>query len=161
MAGIYFKQFSNLNIDNRTIYKYLDTLTPYNGVLFLSANIIANGQFKVVKSNSSLTPSYTSKPIWVAKDLSKVNGDLPFNSISAASSFLNINFSTISSLLNTKTASSSGYYFFDHPISNNLKLELLSSPNIRDTISKLRKEVWVYDFFLNLVNGKPFPSPCF
>ena len=73
-------------------------MTPYNGLLFLSANII--GQFKIVKSNSSLTPSYASKPIWVylAKDLSKVNGDLPFNSISAASSFLNIHFSTISSL---------------------------------------------------------------
>uniref|UniRef100_A0A896Z1P2 GIY-YIG endonuclease n=1 Tax=Coniophora puteana TaxID=80637 RepID=A0A896Z1P2_9AGAM len=136
-----FKQFSNLNIDNRTIYKYVDTLTPYNGLLFLSADILASGQLKVVESNSSLTPSYASKPVWVYsnKDLSRVNGDLPFNSISAASSFLNINFSTISSLLNTKIASSTGYYFFDYPISENLKLDLLSFPNIRDKISNLSK----------------------
>ena len=29
-----------LNIDNRTVYKYLDTYTPYNGYIFLSADIL-------------------------------------------------------------------------------------------------------------------------
>ena len=28
-----------LNLDNRTLYKYIDTYTPYNGYIFLSANI--------------------------------------------------------------------------------------------------------------------------
>lgn len=157
---IKFKKFSNLRINNRTIYNYVDTLTPYNGLLFLSSNILISEQFKIVESNLMLTPNYTPKPIWVysAKDLSMLNEDLPFKSISAASSFLNISNYTISSLLNKKIAISAGYYFFDHPISNNLKFELLSLPNIRDKVSNLRKEVWVYDFKLNLINNKPFPS---
>ena len=73
-----------------------------------------------------------------------------FNSISAASSFLKINPSTIKTLLNTKIANSKGYYFFDHPISDDLKKELLLNPNVRDSVSKLRIQTWVYNFNLNL-----------
>ena len=29
-----------LNLNNRTLYKYIDTYTPYNGYIFISANII-------------------------------------------------------------------------------------------------------------------------
>ena len=36
-----FKQFSKQNIENRTIYKYVDTFTPYNGLLFLSADLLS------------------------------------------------------------------------------------------------------------------------
>ena len=52
----------------------------------------------------------------VAKDLTTVNNNLPFYSISAASSFLNINAATITSLLNSNIASGTGYYFFDFAI---------------------------------------------
>lgn len=63
-------------------------------------------------------------------------------------------------MLNKKKASSKGHYFFDKPIppAENLKKELILNPNIRDSISSLRKEVWVYDYNFNLVNGLPFKT---
>lgn len=61
-------------------------------------------------------------------------------------------------MLNTKIANSKGYYFFDHPISDDLKKELLLNPNVRDSVSKLRIQTWVYDFNLNLINNVPFYS---
>ena len=61
-------------------------------------------------------------------------------------------------MLNTKIANSKGYYFFDHPILDYLKKELLLNPNVRDSISKLRIKTWVYDFNLNLINNGPFYS---
>lgn len=82
----------------------------------------------------------------------------PFKSVSAASSFFKTNPSTIKTLLNTKIANSKGYYFFDHPISDDLKKELLLKPNVRDSISKLRIKTWVSDFNLNLINNRPFCS---
>lgn len=198
------------NLDNRTLYKYIDTYTPYNGYIFLSADIInlktatevlslnVNKKFnggnfvppldqKLILFNSSITPSYKPIKIWVYKseDLSLVCGIVfhntqplrdrekgnqgpvtdsvdnklnPFKSVSAASSFLKINPSTIKTLLNTKIANSKGYYFFDYPISDDLKKELLLNPNVRDSISKLRIKTWVYDFNLNLINNGPFYS---
>ena len=164
------------NLDNRTLYKYIDTYTPYNGYIFLSADIINLTPGTEVSNlnsfNSSITPSYKPIQIWVYKseDLSLVcssSNDIidlydnklnSFNSISAASSFLKINPSTIKTLLNTKIANSKGYYFFDHPISDDLKKELLLNPNVRDSVSKLRIQTWVYDFNLNLINNVPFYS---
>lgn len=86
------------NLDNRTLYKYIDTYTPYNGYIFLSADIFnltpvqtevlslnennkfVNGHFvqevdqKLILFNSSITPSYKPIKIWVykSKDLSLV-----------------------------------------------------------------------------------------
>ena len=71
-----------------------------------------------------------------------------FKSVSAATSFLKINPSNIKTLLNTKIANSKGYYFFDHPISDDLKKELLLNPNVKDSISKLRIKTRVYDFLI-------------
>lgn len=147
------------NIDNRTVYKYLDTYTPYNGYIFLSAdifntllpesssNIMTSTEKMDLKQedknlmlfNSTITPSYKAIKIWVYKseDLSLVSPSslikekrsndtlIPFNSISAASYFLNINPSTIKTLLNTKIANSKGYYFFDYIISDNLKKRII------------------------------------
>jgi hypothetical protein len=61
-------------------------------------------------------------------------------------------------LLNTKIANSKGYYFFDYAISDDLKKELLLNPNVRDFVSKLRIETWVYDYNLKLINDRPFYS---
>ena len=86
------------NLDNRTLYKYIDTYTSYNGYIFLSADIFnltpvqtevlslnennkfVNGHFvqevdqKLILFNSSITPSYKPIKIWVykSKDLSLV-----------------------------------------------------------------------------------------
>lgn len=159
-----FKKWSRIRISNKTIYNYIDTLTPYKGLLFLSADIISTEYLKIVKDNCDLTPNYIAKPIWVylAKNLNMVSKpgtvESPFKSILQASSFLKISPSTISDLLNKKIGSSAGYYFFDHVISDSIKFDLLTLPNIRDKISKLRKEVWVYDLNINLIDDKPFSS---
>jgi hypothetical protein len=141
------KCFKLYNLNNRIIYKYLDTYTPYKGLIFISANILNVEKVKdLISRNYFRTPVYSSKQIWVYKsnDLSLLNNS-PFESINTTSRFLKIAPSSIKSILNTELGISKGYYFFDHEISDKLKSDLLSKPNVRDPISNLRVEVWVYD----------------
>lgn len=149
-----FKKYFNLN--NRIIYKYLDTYTPYKGFIFLSAEILSTNCLSTqnfISSNLLTTPNYSPKFIWayVSSDLTLLN-NTPFKSINSACSFLKINPSTIKTILNKNIAISKGYYFFDHEISDQLRKELLINPNVRDSISKLKVMTWVYDYDLNLLN---------
>ena len=148
------KSFRLYNLNNRIIYRYLDTYTPYKGLIFISANIGNVENFKdLISRNYFRTPVYLSKKIWVynSNDLSLLNNS-PFESIKSTSRLLKIAPSSIKSILNTEIGISKGYYFFDHEISDKLKSDLLSKPNVRDPISNLRIEVWVYDSNLELID---------
>ena len=141
-----FKKYYKLfQLNNKIIYKYLDTYTPYKGLIFLTASILPVNilSIKNIISNNSLkTPNYIPKKIWVynSNDLTLVN-NTPFTSIKSASSFLKINASSIKSIINSNIALSKGFYFFDHEISDQLKSNLILNPNVKDPISNLRIEV--------------------
>lgn len=126
-------------------------------------------------------PNYLSKLVWVykvdflvqdsvktvrnssvaneakVKDLILIK-DKPFNTISEASLYLNVSRSTIVNILDKNIAMSKGYLCFSNSLSNELKSKLISNLKIRDPISSLTIKIWVYDYSLNLINGKPFNS---
>lgn len=91
------------------------------------------------------------------KYLNLVNNK-PFPTIESASKYLQVSRSTVVSILDMNVAMSTGFYCFSNSLTPELKVSLLSNFIVRDPISSLRIESWVYDYNLNLVNDKPFNS---